>query len=85
MNATAAAIRAGYSRKTATEIGHENLRKPHIAAAIEQARAKRAERTELTADWVIDELRKIAGANMADYLKSTTHGDPYRDFFGTDA
>jgi hypothetical protein len=26
----------------------------------------------LTADWVIDELRKIAGANMADYLKSTT-------------
>ena len=31
------------------------------------------------------ELRKIAGANMADYLKSTTHGDPYRDFFGTDA
>jgi hypothetical protein len=39
----------------------------------------------LSADWVIEELRKIAGANMADYLKSTTEGDPYRDFFGTDA
>ena len=32
---------------------------------------------ELTADWVIDELRKIAGTNMADYMKSTTDGDPY--------
>jgi hypothetical protein len=36
------------------EIGHENLRKPHVAEAIEKARAKRAERTELTADWVVD-------------------------------
>jgi len=65
--------------------GHQNLTKLHIAAAIEKARAKRAERCEVTVDWVFDELRKIAGANMADYLKSTTHGDPYRDFFGTDA
>ena len=31
----------------------------------------------MTADWVVDELRKIAGANMADYMKSTTDGDPY--------
>ena len=84
-NAAQAAIRAGYSAKTAREIGHENLTKVDIAAAIEKARAKRAERCEVTADWVIDELRKLACANMADYLKSTTHGDPYRDFFGTDA
>ena len=66
-------------------IGAQNLRKLKVAEAIEKAQTKRAERVELTADWVIDELRKIAGANMADYLKSTTHGDPYRDFFGTDA
>ena len=52
--------------------GTENLK----TGALEKARAKRAERRELTADWVVDELRKIAGANMADYLKSTTHGDP---------
>ena len=51
---TRISIRAGYSAKTATEIGHENLRKPHVAEAIEKARAKRAERTELTADWVVD-------------------------------
>jgi phage terminase small subunit len=38
-----AAIRAGYSAKTAREIGHQKLTKLHIAAAIEKARAKRAE------------------------------------------
>ena len=61
-------------------IGPENLSKPVVAAEIEKARAKRAERAEVTADWVVDELRKIAGANMADYMKSATDGDPYLDF-----
>jgi len=42
--------------------------------------AERAERTRLTADWVVDELRKLAGANMADYMRSTPEGDPYLDF-----
>lgn len=36
-NATAAAKRAGYSGKTARWIGHENLTKPHIAAAVDEA------------------------------------------------
>ena len=80
LNAAQAAIRAGYSAKTARVIGHENLRKPDIAAAIEKAKAKRAERTELTSDMVVDELRKIGFANMADYMKSTPQGDPYLDF-----
>ncbi len=34
-DATQAAIRAGYSPKTAAQIGHENLRKPDISAAID--------------------------------------------------
>jgi phage terminase small subunit len=46
-------------------IGHEILTKPDIAAAIEKAMAERAERTRLTADWVVDELRKLAGADLA--------------------
>jgi hypothetical protein len=29
---------------------------------------------------VVEELRKIAGANMLDYMKSTPEGDPYLDF-----
>ena len=82
LNAAQAAIRAGYSAKTARVIGHENLTKPDIAAAIEKAMAERAERTELTADWVVDELRKIAGANMADYMKSTPEGLSVVDFSG---
>jgi hypothetical protein len=32
------------------------------------------------ADWVVDELRKLAGANMADYMRSTPQGAPYLDF-----
>ena len=56
------------------------MKKLVIAAAIEKARAKRAERCELSADWVVEELRKIAGANMLDYMKSTPAGDPYLDF-----
>ena len=80
LNATKAAIRAGYSAKTARELGHRQLTKVDISRAIEEAQAKRAEHAELTADAVIDELRKIAFANMADYMKSTPHGDPYLDF-----
>ena len=60
MNATQAAIRAGYSPKTAYNIGSENLAKPEIAAALEKARAERSERTEITADWILNMLRENA-------------------------
>lgn len=45
LNATRAAIRAGYSEKTAAAIGNENLRKPQIAEAIEEAMAIKAAAT----------------------------------------
>jgi phage terminase small subunit len=73
-------IRAGYSAKTAAVIGAQNLTKLNVAEAIEKAKAKRSKRAELTADWVIDELRKIAGANMGDFMKASPSGDPYLDF-----
>jgi len=60
LNATQAAIRAGYSKKTAYSIGNENLSKPDIAQAIQAAKEKRSERTGITADTVmanIEELR----------------------------
>jgi phage terminase small subunit len=47
-NATKAAIRAGYSPKAARFVGCKNITKANIAAAIEKAQAKRAERCELT-------------------------------------
>src|SRR5215468_11270549 len=60
LNATRAAIRAGYSAKTAASIGEENLRKPEIAAAVEAKQCERAERTGISAQWVVDRLREIA-------------------------
>lgn len=53
LNATQAAIRAGYSEKTASAIGHENLNKPEIAAAIAAKQAKLSEKTEITAEFVL--------------------------------
>ena len=53
LNATQAAIRAGYSKKTARDIGCENLAKPNIASAIVKAQEKRSERTEISQDYVI--------------------------------
>ena len=60
LNATQAAIRAGYSQRTAASIGAENLRKPNIAAVIEAARARLAEKAEVTREWIIDRLRHNA-------------------------
>ena len=50
----------------ADPLGCKNITKANIAAAIEKAQNKRAERTELTQDWVVEELRKIAGPNAWD-------------------
>lgn len=59
LNATQAAIRAGYSPDTARAIGCENLTKPDIAAAIDEAQAKRSMRTNITQDQVLRELARI--------------------------
>lgn len=66
LNATQAAIRAGYSENTAAEIGAENLRKPQIAAQIDQARAKRSTETGIDAAWVLKRLEMEADADIAD-------------------
>lgn len=70
LNATQAAMRAGYSKKTASRIGPELLGKPCISEAILKAMAERQKRTEITQDMVIDELGKIALADAADYSES---------------
>jgi phage terminase small subunit len=57
LNAAAAARRAGYSERTADRQGHQNLRKPEIADAVAEAQRERAERVELTQDWVLAHLR----------------------------
>jgi phage terminase small subunit len=80
LNGTQAAIRAGYSAKTAQEQGSRLLSNVMVAAAIEVAQEARAQRTGVTADRVVAELAKIGFANMADYLRANPGGDPYLDF-----
>lgn len=60
LNATQAAIRAGYSKKTAYSIGHELLKKPEIEEMIIDLKLKRTIRTEITSDRVLQELATIA-------------------------
>src|SRR4051812_24136150 len=80
LNATQAAIRAGYSAKTAEVQGSRLLSYAKVSAAIAEAQDARSARTGITADRVLSELAKIGFANMADYMKSTPGGDPYLDF-----
>ena len=60
LNATQAAIRAGYSQNTARVIGSENLTKPDIQAAIQEERDKLARKTEITQERVLREYARIA-------------------------
>ena len=66
LNATQAAIRAGYSAKTASRIGPELLVKTCISEAIQKAMKKREKRTEVTQDYVIAKLREIAEKDASD-------------------
>lgn len=82
LNATQAAIRAGYSPHTAKEIGSENLSKPHIRARIEQALAERSKRTGINQDRVIMELARIAlinPGNLINFAEVTVKGEASED------
>lgn len=67
-NATQAALRAGYSRKSASSIGYENLNKPQIAEAIDAARVARADRAKVSLDRVITELATLAFSDPRHYI-----------------
>lgn len=66
LNATQAAIRAGYSQRTAHVIAHELLKKPLVAEAIEKAMAEREDRTKIDADFVLKRLFDEVEADLAD-------------------
>ncbi|GAC43331.1 phage terminase [Paenibacillus popilliae ATCC 14706] len=68
LNATQAAIRAGYSPKTAKEIGSENLTKPNIRAYIDTRMAELSKRTGVNQERIIRELGRIAFVNASDVI-----------------
>lgn len=79
LNATQAAIRAGYSPNTANEQGARLLTKVSVQTEIQSAIEARSRRTEITADKVLAELAKIAFANMQDYMTVNSDGSAYMD------
>lgn len=67
LNATQAAIRAGYSEKYANTNASKLLQITTVAEYIEKRKMDRIERTEITQDMVLKELANIAFSNAADY------------------
>lgn len=72
LNATQAAIRAGYSKHTARSIGSENLTKPDILDEIDRLKAERAEKTGIDAAWLLKRLADEAEADVNDLYDAET-------------
>lgn len=80
LNATQAAIRAGYSERTANEIGAENLSKPSIKSRIEAARSERSRETKIDAAWVLKRLAAEAEADVADLYDDNSNLLPVKEW-----
>lgn len=80
LNATQAAIRAGYSAQTASSQAERLLRNVEIAAAVKDAMDARAERTEVTADRVLEEFARIAFYDPSRVFSADDHGMPKIDY-----
>jgi phage terminase small subunit len=74
LNASAAALRAGYSAKSSRDIGQQLIAKTHITAAITVAQAERAARVHLSQDAVLREIALLAHSDILDYTIDD-HGD----------
>lgn len=82
LNATSAAVRAGYSAKTAKQAGAKCLADERVQARIKELLEARSKRTEITQDRVLKRLAKIAFADLTDVV-SWTH-DIINDGMGGD-
>lgn len=70
LNATQAAIRAGYSTKTAEQLGYQQLQNPSVRARVDEALATRSKRTGVNADRVVQELARIAFVNPTEVVNA---------------
>lgn len=74
LNATQAAIRAGYSPKSAMEQGYQLLQKTSVQEEIQIQMNNRSKRTEITADKVLKELAKLGFSDMRDFASWDSGG-----------
>lgn len=79
LNATQAAIRAGYSAKTAGQIGDENLKKPEIKEAIQARRKELSEKVEITQERVLKEYARLAFLDPRKLFDNTGAPLPIQD------
>lgn len=79
LNATQAAVRAGYSERTAKQQGQRLLTKADVAAAIAAAQAERSARTQVTTDAVVAELAKVAFSDMRSFVEWGPAGVALKD------
>jgi|CXWL01.1.fsa_nt_gi phage terminase small subunit len=70
-NATQAAIRAGYSRRTAREIGRQNMTKANILEALELQIDRLERKSELTAERAVQEIARLAFSDIRKLFTST--------------
>lgn len=75
-NATQAAIRAGYSEKTAASIGAENLRKPQIAQRLAELINERSKATKIDAEWVLKSAKEVYDRCMQHEPVLNSKGEP---------
>ena len=68
LNGTQAAIRAGYSPRTADRMAYELLKKPEIQAFVLQSKAERVEEVKVDANYVLKRLIEIDEMDVADIL-----------------
>lgn len=80
LNATQAAIRAGYSDNTARKIGSENLTKPDIQTRIAELKAQRNDLVGINATYVLNRLVEIDQMDVLDILTSTGELKPVADW-----
>lgn len=79
LNATQAAIRAGYSQKTAGQIGERLLKKVEIQQALTERMKAREQRTEVTQDKIVKELAKIAFGDPRNVMSWGPNGVNLKD------
>lgn len=82
LNATQAAIRAGYSAKTASVIATENLRKPKIAEYIEKRMAEKEEALIAKQDEVMKYLTAVMRRELSEHVVVTTSEE--RSYYAPD-
>lgn len=80
MNATRAAIAAGFTAARASVTGSELVRNRKVIAIIDQLQSKRASKIGVSAERVLEELSRLASSNILDYVTIDANGQPNTDF-----